>query len=125
MPARIEKFAVESRGDDIIDITNKVREVVKSCGVKSGVAIIYTPDPLCAVTTMEFEPNLIEDVKKLVREYLPGTEAHKFLKAAVIGSSISVPIVDGDLPTGSFQQIVLIDLNERGGHREVVVCVLD
>ena len=89
-----------------------------------------------AVTTMEHEPGGVADLQALLERLIPragdyehnrrnaDTNAHAHLRAALIGPSEAIPIVDGELVLGTWQQLVLVDFDDRPRQREVVVHVL-
>ncbi|HEX7291272.1 MAG TPA: secondary thiamine-phosphate synthase enzyme YjbQ [Conexibacter sp.] len=128
---------VETAGDgQIVDLTEGVRSVVRTSGVAHGVAVAFARGSTVAVTTMEYEPGGIADLTELLERLAPragdyehnrrnaDTNAHAHLRAALIGPSESVPIVAGSLALGTWQQLVLIDFDDRPRSREVVVHVL-
>lgn len=128
---------LETAGDgQVVDLTEGVRSVVRTSGVTHGVAVVFARGSTVAVTTMEHEPGGVADLTELLDRLIPraadyehnrrnaDTNAHAHLRAALIGSSESVPIVDGALVLGSWQQIVLIDFDDRPRTREVAVQLL-
>lgn len=128
---------LETAGDgQIADLTAGVRSVVATSGVQRGVAVVFARGATVAVTTMEFEPGGVEDLTQVLEELVPrardwahnrrnaDTNAHAHVRAALLGPSASVPIVDGELLLGTWQQIVLLDFDDRPRAREVTVHVL-
>lgn len=128
---------LETAGDgQIVDITEGVRRVVSTSGVEQGVAVVFARGSTVAVTTMEHEPGAIADLTALLDRLAPrvgeyehnrrnaDTNAHAHLRAALIGPSESVPIVAGALVLGTWQQLVLIDFDDRPRTREVAVQLL-
>lgn len=126
-----------TRGDgEIVDLTEGVQSVVRSSGVRSGAAVVFGVGSTVAVTTMEHEPGGVRDLRALLERLIPrdapydhnvlnaGTNAHAHLRAAIIGPSETVPIVDGQLGLGTWQQLVLIDFDDRPRQRTVSVTVL-
>jgi secondary thiamine-phosphate synthase enzyme len=120
----------------IVDITAGVASVVRTGGVERGIASVFATGSTVAVTTMEYEPGGIHDLQALLERLVPthgdyqhnrlnhDTNAHAHLRAAVIGPSETIPIVDGRLALGTWQQIVLIDFDDRPRTRTVTVQVL-
>jgi secondary thiamine-phosphate synthase enzyme len=120
----------------IVDITEGVASVVRTGGVERGIASVFATGSTVAVTTMEYEPGGIHDLQALLERLVPthgdyqhnrlnhDTNAHAHLRAAVIGPSETIPIVDGRLALGTWQQIVLIDFDDRPRTRTVTVQVL-
>jgi secondary thiamine-phosphate synthase enzyme len=129
------RLATEGEGQ-VVDLTEGVRSVVRTSGVERGVAVVFARGSTVAVTTMEHEPGGIADLGALLERLAPraaeyehnrrnaDTNAHAHLRAALIGPSESVPIVDGALVLGTWQQLVLIDFDDRPRQREVVVQLL-
>jgi secondary thiamine-phosphate synthase enzyme len=122
----------------IVDLTEGVRSVVRRSEVSDGVAVVFAVGSTVAVTTMEHEPGGIADVQALLDRLVPrsadpdyehnvrnhDTNAHAHLRAALIGPSESVPVVRGELGLGTWQQIVLIDFDDRPRDRVVSVSLL-
>jgi secondary thiamine-phosphate synthase enzyme len=120
----------------IVDLTEGVRSVVRTSGTVHGVAVVFARGSTVAVTTMEYEPGGVADLTELLDRLIPrtgdyehnrrnaDTNAHAHLRAALIGASESVPVVDGTLVLGTWQQIVLIDFDDRPRQREVAVQLL-
>ncbi len=130
-------FKVETRGHgDFIDITPEVQKLVNQSAVKDGVALIFVPGSTAAITTIEYEPGVIQDLINVLERIAPENfnylhhrkwgdhngAAH--IKAALIGPDLSVPVENGSLALGSWQQIVLIDFDERPRQRDVVVKII-
>lgn len=124
-------------GGEVVDITEGVKTVVARSGVKTGVVVVFAVGATVAVTTIEHEPGAIADLQALMERLIPAgaeyrhnvlnadTNAHAHLRAAVVGPSESVPIVDGALGLGTWQQVVLLDFDDRPRQRVVSVHVLD
>ena len=120
----------------IVDITPGVASVVRTAGVDRGVVTVFATGSTVAITTMEFEPGGVHDLQALLDKLVPArgdyehnrrnqdTNAHAHMRAAVIGPSETVPLVDGRLVLGTWQQLVLIDFDDRPRRREVHVQVL-
>jgi secondary thiamine-phosphate synthase enzyme len=120
----------------IVDLTDGVRSIVRRSAVDTGVAVVFAVGSTVAVTTMEYEPGGVSDLQALLDRLVPAegsyehnarnhdTNAHAHLRAAVIGPSESVPVVRGELGLGTWQQLVLIDFDDRPRDRVVSVSVL-
>ena len=123
-------------GGDVIDITDKVRQLIRAAKVESGVVNIFVPGSTAGVTTIEYESGVIQDLKNVLNKLAPvgaDYEHHKkwgdhngdaHIKAAIIGPEITVPIENAELQLGTWQQIVLIDFDERPRQREIFVKIL-
>jgi secondary thiamine-phosphate synthase enzyme len=120
----------------IVDITPGVASVLTTSGVERGVVSVFATGSTVAVTTMEYEPGGVHDLQALLDRLIPtggeyehnrrnhDTNAHAHLRAAVIGPSETIPAVDGRLALGTWQQVVLIDFDDRPRRRTVTVQVL-
>jgi len=128
---------VETAGDGrIVDLTEGVRSVLRTSAVQRGLATVFVRGSTAAVTTMAFEPGGEEDLTALLDELVPRVrerardrrsgeaDAHAHLRAALLGPSESVPVVDGDLLLGSRQQLVLLDFDDRPRRREIAVQIV-
>jgi secondary thiamine-phosphate synthase enzyme len=120
----------------IVDITEGVARVVRTAGVDRGLVTVFATGSTVALTTMEYEPGGVHDLQALLDRLIPArqdyqhnrlnhdTNAHAHMRAAVIGPSETVPVVDGRLALGTWQQLVLIDFDDRPRTRTVTVQVL-
>jgi secondary thiamine-phosphate synthase enzyme len=120
----------------IVDITAGIVSVVNTAGVDRGVVTVFATGSTVAVTTMEYEPGGVHDLQELLDRLIPSaghyehnrlnhdTNSHAHLRAAVIGPSETIPIIDGQLQLGTWQQVVLIDFDDRPRRRTVTVQVL-
>jgi secondary thiamine-phosphate synthase enzyme len=137
MTVRVEtrSFEVSSEGgDEVLDITRRVREAVAGSGLSDGVATVFVVGSTAAITTIEFEPGLVKDFPAMLERAAPRTgieyehqrrwhdgNGHSHVKASLIGPSLSVPLVKGDLALGEWQQVVLVEFDVRPRTRKVVV----
>jgi len=112
---------VESRGRDAIDLTPIIEKTVREEGVEEGVVIVYVEDPLCALVTLEYDADLVEDLWSML-DKLPSANPH--VKASIFHRSVVIPIEQGRPALGSFQQLCLLDLSSEAGGRRVVVKVI-
>lgn len=120
----------------IVDLTDGVTRVVSTSGVERGLVTVFASGSTVAVTTMEYEPGGVHDLQALLDRLVPSrsdyehnvrnhdTNAHAHLRAAVIGPSETIPLVDGRLALGTWQQLVLLDFDDRPRRRTVTVQVL-
>jgi secondary thiamine-phosphate synthase enzyme len=128
---------LETSGEaHVIDLTEGVEAVVRQSGVAAGVVSVFVTGSTAAVTTMEYEPGGVADLRALVERLVPregsyqhnvlngDDNAHAHLRASVIGPSETVPLVAGRLVLGTWQQIVLVDFDDRPRRREVHVQVV-
>jgi secondary thiamine-phosphate synthase enzyme len=129
------RFSTEGDGD-VIDLTEGVQRAVDSSGVEEGVATLFVPGSTAAVTAMEFEPGGVQDLREALQRLVPSegdyahnrlnadTNSHAHIKAAIVGPSESVPVRGGRLQLGTWQQLVLVDFDDRPRQRTVAVQVL-
>ena len=131
---------LETEGEgQIVDLTQGVLAVVRQSGVSDGVVTLFVTGSTAAVTTMEYEPGGVQDLRealeRLVPRERPGGDyahnvrnaddnAHAHLRASLVGPSESVPLVRGELVLGTWQQLVLIDFDDRPRRREIHVQVI-
>ena len=125
-----------SAKDEVIDITDKVQDIVSKSGIDNGLACIFVAGSTAAVTTVEFEPGLVKDLKEAMdRLYPRGIDyehhrrwgdgnGHSHVRAALVGPSLTVPIVDGRLLLGTWQQIVFLEFDNKPRSREVAVQIV-
>lgn len=122
--------------DEIIDITDKVQDIVSKSGIDNGLACIFVAGSTAAVTTVEFEPGLVKDLNEAMdRLYPKGIDydhhrrwgdgnGHSHVRASLVGPSLTVPIVDGRLLLGTWQQIVFLEFDNKPRSREVAVQIV-
>ncbi len=120
----------------IVDLTEGVINIVRTAEVERGLVTVFATGSTVAVTTMEFEPGGVNDLQTLLDRLIPtggqyehnarnhDTNAHAHLRAAVIGPSETIPLVNGRLALGTWQQVVLLDFDDRPRQRTVTVQVL-
>jgi secondary thiamine-phosphate synthase enzyme len=131
------QLRLSTRGDgDVIDLTEGVSSVIRTAGVQRGIVTVCAVGSTAAVTAMEFEPGGVADLQALLERLIPArgdyahnrlnedTNSHAHQRAALIGPSESFPVVDGRLALGTWQQIVLIDFDDRPRDRTVSVQVV-
>ena len=131
------EIELETKGEnDMIDLTDEVQRVVKESGIKEGIACIFVPGSTGAITTIEYEPGLMKDMPRALERIAPKNEyyhhhetwhdynGHSHVRASIIGSSLTVPITDGKIVHGTWQQIVFIEMDVRSRHRRILVKVL-
>jgi secondary thiamine-phosphate synthase enzyme len=131
------RIAVSSRAEGAtLDITEDVRAAVTESGITAGTATVFVPGSTGGVTTIEFEPGCVEDLGACLERLAPrGVDCaheaawhdgngHSHVRAALLGPSLTVPVVDGGLTLGTWQQIVFVDFDNRPRRRELIVQVV-
>src|SRR3989338_5913014 len=128
---------IETQGrDDCRDLTDAVQEVVARSGIREGLATVFVTGSTAGVTTIEYEPGLVQDLQAAVRRLFPASlpyahhesagddNGYAHLRASFIGPSLTVPVHEGRLQLGTWQQIVLVDFDVRPRTRSYVVQIL-
>lgn len=137
MAVHTEYIEVETKGNrDVVDLSRELSSIVSASGVRDGVLVVFVPGSTAALTTVEYEPGLVKDIDVFLERLLPYRERYAHhetwhddngaahLQAALLGPSLTIPIVDGELTLGTWQQPVLIDCDTRLRRRRLVVQVL-
>jgi secondary thiamine-phosphate synthase enzyme len=137
MPVHTGELRLSTKGDtDIIDITDGVQRVVATAGASEAQATAFVRGSTAGITTMEFEPGGVHDLREALERLIPtqgdyehnrlnhDTNSHAHQRASLIGSAETVPVSGGELALGTWQQLVLIDFDDRARDRTVVVQVV-
>jgi len=132
-----ETISIHTKGfSDIIDITAQVRSVIQASPVANGLVTVFCPGSTGSVTTIEYESGVLRDLKRALENIAPSDIPYQHderwgdgngfshVRAALMKPSLSVPLVSGRLTLGTWQQIVFIDFDNRGRHREIIVQVM-
>ncbi|MGC9435203.1 MAG: secondary thiamine-phosphate synthase enzyme YjbQ [Methanomicrobiales archaeon] len=128
-------IALTTHGEgEIVDLTPDVREVVASSGVCTGLVHVFVTGSTAAITTIEYESGVLEDLRDALSRIAPDDipyahdrawgdgNGRSHVKAAVVGPSVTVPLVDGALQIGTWQQIVFLELDVRSTRDRTVIC---
>lgn len=131
------RLQVSTRGQtEMRDLSSEVQRIVAEAGVQAGLAVVFTPSSTSALTTIEYEPGALDDLRRALDEIAPpgrdyrhnlrwdDGNGHAHLRAALLGPSLGIPIIDGKLALGTWQQVVFIDFDVRPRQREIVVQVV-
>jgi secondary thiamine-phosphate synthase enzyme len=129
-----EEFTVPTRGfSDVVDITDSVSEVLRSAGLSEGNALVFVPGATAGITTIEYEPGLLKDYPEFMEKIIPSNKTYhhddtwhdgngfSHVRAALQGASFTVPFKDNRLFLGTWQQIILVDFDNRSRNRRIVV----
>jgi len=132
-----KNFSVHTKGEvDIQDITNKVEEAVEATKLKDGIVTVFVPGSTGALTTIEYEPGLLQDLPSMLDRVAPkniGYEherrwhdgnGHSHVRASLLGPSITVPFKDRKLTLGTWQQIAFVELDVRNRSRNLVLQII-
>ncbi|MCZ6622617.1 MAG: secondary thiamine-phosphate synthase enzyme YjbQ [Deltaproteobacteria bacterium] len=137
MKIRTTKLTEKTQGYcDIIDITAKVQGQIQKEKIHRGLATLFVSGSTAALTTIEYEPGLVEDLKELLERFIPSNKKYhhddrwgddngfSHLRAALLGPSLQIPIESGRLLLGTWQQIVLLDFDNRPRTREIMIQIM-
>ncbi|MFC1868070.1 secondary thiamine-phosphate synthase enzyme YjbQ [Thermodesulfobacteriota bacterium] len=121
---------------DVIDVTPMVRDGIKDSEARNGSVTLFIPGSTAALTTIEYESGAINDMKKALDRLAPEDlyyehnerwgdgNGYSHVRAALLGPSLHIPIIDGRLVLGTWQQIVLLDFDNRARERRIIVQIL-
>ena len=128
------EIELKTRGElDIIDITSYVSDSVHKSRMKDGIICIFVPGSTGAITTIEYEPGLLEDLPRALERIIPRElhyehqkiwmdgNGHSHIRASMLGPSLVVPFKDGELELGTWQQIIFIELDIRARNRKIIL----
>lgn len=128
---------VTTKGElQMINITEDVSRVVQESKIKDGIATIFVPGSTAAITTIEYEPGLLKDFPDMLERIAPKNmnyeheqmwhdgNGHSHVRASLVGPSLTVPFTNKHLALGTWQQIVLVELDTRGRDRSLVVQII-
>jgi secondary thiamine-phosphate synthase enzyme len=127
-------FPISTGGfNDVHDLTPQVAEAIRSGGIVQGIVTVFVPGSTAGITTIEYESGAVADLKRAIDRLVPRSipydhdkrwndgNGFSHVRAALLGPSLSVPIVNGSLHLGTWQQIVLIDFDNRPRTRTITV----
>jgi secondary thiamine-phosphate synthase enzyme len=132
-----KKLSLQTRGNgDTHDITDAVARTVRESNLKAGTVTLFCPSSTSGLTTIEFEPGAVADLQRLFDEIVPARleyrhnerwgdgNGHSHVRASLLGASLVVPFVGGQLALGTWQQIIYIDFDIRPRQREIVAQIM-
>jgi len=129
-----EQFTVSSRGNsEVVDITEQVAVILAHHKLREGIATVFVSGSTASITTTEFEPGLRRDIPEALQRIAPqgpryhhddtwhDGNGHSHVRAAIMGPSLTIPFSQGELLLGTWQQIVLVDHDNRSRDRTIFV----
>ena len=132
-----KQLSLNTRGEgDIIDLTGMVSEAVHKSGVKNGMVTVFVSGATGALTTIEYEPGLLQDFPNILERVAPkglmyehekrwhDGNGHSHVRASLIGPSLTVPVVKAELTLGTWQQIVFLELDVRNRSRKLILQIM-
>ena len=137
MPVHTTSIRLKTRGFcDMHDLTARVAEAVAAGDIHNGIVTVFVPGSTAGLTTIEYESGALDDLKSALERMAPEGEHYSHdarwgdgngfahVRAALLGPSLSVPMSHGELQLGTWQQIILVDFDNRPRHRDIVVQVV-
>lgn len=129
-----KQIDLDTNGEiQIIDITLRVRNIVKESGITQGLVNVFNPGATGALIIMEYEPRLVKDTKDLLEKLIPkgigyqhdyhDDNAHSHLRASLLSPDITIPVSNGEPVLGTWQQIAFVELDTRGRNRSLIVTI--
>jgi len=121
---------------DVVDITPDLSGLLDATGLKNGLLTVFVSGSTAAVTTIEFEPGLKEDLKKALNRMVPDDipyahdktwsdgNGHSHIRASLIGPSLTIPFKDRHLTLGTWQQVVLVEMDIRSRSRQLIIQII-
>jgi len=132
-----DKIEISSKAyDSIYEITDEVKNIVRKSGIKTGIVNVFHTGSTASITTIEYEPGLVKDMPALLNRLIPRGASYQHnntwhdgngdghLKASLIGPEITCPVQKGDIVLGTWQQIILIDSDNKKRNRNIIVTVV-
>jgi secondary thiamine-phosphate synthase enzyme len=129
-----EKIYITSTGEnDIINITDDVQNIIARSGLREGICVLFVPGSTAALSTMEYEDGLKQDVPHALEKIAPTNQDYKHhltwhddngrshVKATLLGPSLTLPFQNGKILHGTWQQIIFIELDTRSRKRTLIV----
>ncbi|MGH2794076.1 MAG: secondary thiamine-phosphate synthase enzyme YjbQ [Actinomycetota bacterium] len=136
MPVTTSHLSLSTQGDnDVHDLTDEVAVAVDKSGVLNGTVTVFVPGSTAGITAIENESGMVRDLKEFLERLAPtngkyhhnhggDSNGHAHVRSAFIGPSLAVPLIDGSLGLGTWQQIVLVDFDDRPRRRTVTVQIV-
>ncbi len=134
MTVKTAYISLTTQGNaDVRDITDEVTRAISRSGLASGTATIFCPSSTSALTTIEYESGAVSDLRRLFDEIVPPDReyahnerwhdgnGHSHVRAALLGPSLTIPFVDGQLTLGTWQQVIYVDFDNRPRQRKLFV----
>lgn len=137
MSVYYDEINIRTKGEvDIVDITDDLQNIVNKSKLKNGIVCVFVPGSTGTITTIEYEPGLMKDLPRALQKIAPKGEhydhhetwhddnGHSHVRASLMGPSITVPIRNGKVIHGPWQQIVFVELDTRDRDRNIIVQII-
>ena len=132
-----DTIQIHSEGEgDIIDMTLQLSNTVEESKIKNGTVSIFVSGSTAAVTTIEYEPGLVHDFPEMLSRIVPKDieyehdntwhdgNGHSHVRSSLIGPGLTIPIIGGKLTLGTWQQVVLLEMDTRARNRTVILQII-
>lgn len=129
-----QRIHLDSKGHcDIIDLTPRIGQIVAQSDMNDGQVTVFVPGATGGISVVEYEPGLLEDVPELLEKLIPSNvsyhhdrtwhdgNGHSHLRATLIGPSLTIPFENKTMTLGTWQQVILLDFDNKSRRREVIV----
>ena len=137
MSVETKIIELSTNGDcDVLDITKSVEGAVRESSISSGTVTVFVPGSTAGITTIEYESGAISDLREIFSKLVPENEfyahnarwgdgnGHSHIRASLLGPSLSVPFQSSKLITGTWQQVILVDFDNRPRNREIILQIV-
>lgn len=137
MRVYIEEIHLSTRGNGhIIDLTEYCTQILRNSGIRSGLVNVFVVGSTASITTIEYESGLLEDLPEAMERVAPQNHTykhnrawgdgngHSHLRSSIIGPGVTIPVIEGSLALGTWQQVVLADWDIRPRKRRIIVTVM-
>ena len=134
MPVKTGSISLNTHGNmDVHDITRELAGLVEHSGLHSGTLTVFCPSSTSGLTTIEFEPGALTDLRRMFEELVPSKRdyahnatwddgnGHSHMRASLLGASLTIPFVEKTLTLGTWQQVIYVDFDIRPRQRDLVV----
>ena len=129
-------ISVKSKEDEMINLTDQTSKAISESNLKDGIVTVFVSGSTASVTTIEYEPGLLKDFPQMLSRIVPKDmkyehqkmwhdgNGHSHVKASLIGPSITIPFKDGKMILGTWQQIVLVEMDTRQRERKIILQII-
>ena len=137
MSVYYNELNIKTKGEvDIVDITSDVQKIVSKSKIKDGIVCVFVPGSTGSITTVEYEPGLMQDLPEALEKIAPkdiyykhhetwhDDNGHSHVRASLMGPSKSFPIRNGKLLHGTWQQLVFVEFDTRPRNRNIIVQIV-
>ena len=131
----IVRFQTSGSGD-IVNLTDKIADLIQNGEIQNGTVTVFAPGSTTGITTIEYEPGLIQDIPTLMEKLIPSNidyehdktwqdgNGFSHLRSALIGTDMTIPIVSSKLTLGTWQQVIFLEFDNRNRDRHVVLQIM-